>query len=111
MTTKTIFTRAILSLAISASLAFTAVSAAEKNIIIDQSVHDYSDDASRSLQNSSSRGSWGGYELKTVLDESYHDYDVSDVAAFNSPEPALERAEFAAFEEYSSGAPSVSFTD
>ena len=111
MTTKTIFTRAILSLAISASLAYTAVSAAEKNIIIDQSVHDYSDDASRSLQSSSSRGGWGGYELKTVLDESYHDYDVSDVASFNSPEPTLERAEFAAFEAHSSAVPSVSFTD
>ena len=63
------------------------------------------------LQSSPSQHGWDRYEIKIVFDESYHDYDVSDVADFESPEPALERAEFAALEEYSYGLPEVSFTD
>ena len=102
MTKKTIFTRAILSLAISASLALTAVSAAEKNIILDESIHDYSYDASRNLQASPSRQSGKGYDVRILLDKAYHDYNSADVAAFNSKDSVTESAEFAAFEEYSS---------
>ena len=106
--TKQTISRALLSLAISASLAFTAASAAQKGIIIDESVHDYSDDASRSFQTSPSRQSGGGYDVKIVLDEAYHDYYDSDVSAFESKDSVLEQAEFAAFEEYSSYLPWVS---
>jgi hypothetical protein len=108
MTKKTIFTRALLTLAISASLAYTAASAAEKRIIIDESIHDYSDHASRSFQSSSSRRSSSGNDLKIVLDEAYHDYNSSDMAAFESTGSDPEQAESAAFEEYSSDVPWVS---
>ena len=40
--------------------------------------------------------------MRIVLDEAYHDYDGAGVAAFESPDPAPEQAEFAAFEEHSS---------
>ena len=109
--TKQTISRALLSLAISTSIAFTAANAGGKGFILDESIHDYSYDASRSFPASSSRQGWGGYDVKTILDEAYHDYYGSDVAAFESPEPTLEQAEFAAFEEYSYGVPSVSFTD
>ena len=98
----------ILGLAMSAAVATTTVNAAED--ILNDAIHDYSDDVSRNMQSSPSHHG-GKYEVKIVLDESYHDYDVSDLAAFESPEPELEQAEFAALEEYSYGLPSVSFTD
>ena len=106
MTKKTIFPRALLSLALGASLAFTAASAAEKGIIIDESIHDYSDDASRSLPASSSQRGWSGYDVKIVLDKAYHDYSDVDMVAFESTDSDLEKAEFAAFEKYSSSMPS-----
>ena len=106
MTSPVTLLTAIMGISLTAAIAAGNANAEES--ILHDAIHDYSDDVSRSLQSSSSRG---GYELQTVLDESYHDYDISDVAAFHSPEPVLERAEFAAFEEYSSGVPSVSFTD
>ena len=109
MTSRVTLLTAIMGLSLGAVVAAGNAKAAEN--ILNDAIHDYSNDVSKSLQSSSSRGGWGGYELKTVLDESYHDYDVSDVAAFESPEPTLEQAEFAAFEEYSYGVPSVSFTD
>ena len=109
MTSRVTLLTAIMGISLSAAIAAGNANAEES--ILHDAIHDYSDDTSRSLQSSSSRGGWGGYELRTVLDESYHDYDISDVAAFSSPEPELERAEFAAFEEYSSGVPSVSFAD
>jgi len=101
MTKKTI-SRALLSLTISSSLALTAANAAGTGFILDESIHDYSDDASRSLQASPSRQSRSGYEVKILLDEAYHDYYDPDVAAFESNNSDTERAEFAAFEEDSS---------
>ena len=105
MTKKTIFTRAILSLAITASLALTAVNAAQTDNILDESIHDYSDDAKNSFNTSSSRRSWGGYDVKIVLDEAYHDYERYDVAAFETLGGNMERAEFAALEQHSSNLP------
>ena len=107
--TKQTISRTLLSLAISTGLAFTAANAAEKGFILDESIHDYSYDTSRSFPASSSQRG-GEYEVKIVLDESYHDYNASNVATFESPEPELEQAEFAAFEEHSPSLPSVSFT-
>ena len=108
MTKKSVFTRALLSLAIGASLAVSAATAQEKGFILDEHIHDYSVDASRSLPASPSRQDWSGYNVKIVLDESYHDYYDADTAAFESKGSDLERAEFAAFEEYSSSTPWVS---
>ena len=85
------FSRALLGLTISVPLAFAAVNAAEKGFILDESIHDYSYDASRSMQPSSSRQGQSGHGVRILLDEAYYDYD-----------PALEQAEFAAFEEHSS---------
>ena len=93
--TKKTTSRALLSLAISASLVFTAANAAGTGFILDEAIHDYSDDPSRHLQASPSQQGRGGYDVNIVLDESYHDYGVD---AFES----IERAEFAAFEESSS---------
>ena len=102
MTKKTI-SKTLLGLVISSSIAFTAAHAAGTGFILDESVHDYSNDTSRSLQASSSRQGWGGYDQKIVLDEAYHDYNDAEVAAFESKDAVTERAEFAAFEESSSG--------
>ena len=99
----------ILGLAMSAAVATTTVNAAEN--IVNDAIHDYSDDVSRYMQSSPSQRGWGRYDVKIVLDEAYHDYNASDVAAIESPEPALEQTEIAAFEEYSHSLPSVSFTD
>ncbi len=100
--TKKTFSRALLSLAISSSLAITAANAGGTGFILDESIHDYSYDASRNLQASPSRQSGKGYNVKIVLDKAYHDYNSADVTAFNSKDSVTERAEFAAFEEYSS---------
>ena len=100
---------AVMGLSLGAVIAAGNVNAAEN--ILNDAIHDYSDDASRHMQASPSPQGWGRYEIKIVLDESYHDYDVSDVADFESSEPAPEQAEFAALEEYSYGLPEVSFTD
>ena len=100
---------AVMGLSLGAVIAAGNVNAAED--ILNDAIHDYSDDASRDMQSSASHRGWGRYDVKIVLDESYHDYDISDVAAFDSPEPALAQAEFAAFEEYSPSLPEVSFTD
>ena len=82
-----------------------AVTAAEKEIIIDEAIHDYTGDAGGSFRESSSRWSGGGYDVKVVLDEAYHDYQSADVATFETPDVNTERAEFAAFEEGSFNVP------
>ncbi len=105
MTTKLTLSRSILGLAISAALAFTAVNAAEKEVIIHESIHDYADDASGSYKDRSSRNA--NYDVKIVLDEAYHDYESSAVAAFESSKGNYEQAEFAAFEESSFDVPWV----
>jgi hypothetical protein len=90
-------------LAISAAVAFTAVNAAEKEIILHDSIHDYADDASGSFKDTSTR--FVHYDVEIVLDEAYHDYESSAVAAFESTEGDRERAEFAAFEKSSFNVP------
>lgn len=99
--TKKIISRTFLSLAISASLALTAANAGGKSSILDESIYDYSDDASMNYQASSSRQSAYGYDVKIVLDEAYHDYYDAGIASFQSKELNTKRAEFAAFEDYS----------
>ena len=99
----------VMGLSLGAAIAAGNVNAAED--ILNDAIHDYSDDVSRGYQSSSSPQGWYSYEIKIVLDEAYHDYDVSDVAAFESPEPAAVQAEFAALEVHSYGLPEVSFTD
>ena len=107
MTTKPIITRTILGLAISASVAFTAVSAAENETILHQAIHDYSDEANVRFKENASPSSGVGYDIKIVLDEAYHDYDSRAVARFNTPQESYERAEFAAFEAESFNVPWV----
>ena len=107
MTKKTIFTRTLLSMALGASLAFMAANAGEKDLILGETIHDYSDDASRNLPVSQSRQDRSGYNVRIVLDKAYYDYSDADMAAFESMSSDLERAEFAVFEEYSSGMPSM----
>ena len=109
VTSRVTLLTAIMGLSLGVAIAAGNVNAAEN--ILDDAIHDYSDDVSRNMQASPSPQGWGSYEIKIVLDEAYHDYDVSDLATFESPEPAPEQAEFAAFEVYSYGLPEVSFTD
>ena len=106
MNKRTIFTSALLSLTIGASLTFTAASAAQKDIILGENIHDYSNDASRNLPASSSRQERSGYNVRIVFDNAYYDYSDVNTAAFDSNKSNLERAELAALEDRSSGMPS-----
>ena len=103
MTKKTLFTRTALSMTLGISLALTAANAGQRDLILGEYVHDYSDDASRYLSASPSRQNQSGYNVRVVLDEAYYDFSDTNTAASAMREAGPERAEFAAFEESASG--------
>lgn len=96
MFTRPTLIRIIFGFAVTTGVAFTAVNAADNEIILHDSIHDYADNASGSYSDSATQ--YSDYVVKIVLDESYHDYVSSDVKAFESSKGSHERAEFAAFE-------------
>ncbi|MEN8132496.1 MAG: hypothetical protein ABFS45_20410 [Pseudomonadota bacterium] len=95
-TIKPIVLSSILGLVMSGVVATTAVNAAES--ILNDAIHDYSDDAWGSFADTATYDR-GGYQTSIVLDESYHDYVSEDVALFNGTSDKMEQAEFAAFEK------------
>lgn len=93
---KPVLFSSILGLAMSTAIATTSVNAAES--ILNEAIHDYSDDAWGSVQ-ATTVYDRAVYHTATLLDESYHDYVSQDVAQANDTPEAMEQAEFAAFEE------------
>ncbi|MEA3413083.1 MAG: hypothetical protein U9R74_16295 [Pseudomonadota bacterium] len=94
--TRRILLSSALSLALGAAIATTSAGASE--IILHEAVNDYSD----------SSGSYGGTQAfssgrefgdrLTILDESRHDYNDVDVAAYSQNTEGLEQVEIAVFE-------------
>ena len=105
VTSRVTLLATIMGFSLGAVIAADNVNAAEKEIIIHEAIHDYADDAGGSFKEGSSRWSRSGYDVKIVLDEAYHDYQRTDVAALETPEGSIEQAEIAAFEEDSFNVP------
>ena len=97
---KPVLFSSILGLAMSTAIAATTANAAES--ILNDAIHDYSDDAWGNFEDTATynRGAYHTSNLTdTLLDESYHDYVSQDVAQFNNTSAETEQADFAAFEE------------
>jgi hypothetical protein len=74
-----------------------AINATAGEIILHEAIDDYSP-VSESKFDRTPQATRSGYQVNIVLDEAYHDYDGSQVMAFNYDMDALEQTEIAAFE-------------
>jgi len=97
--TKLVSITACLSFTLAALITSTNASAAEKEIILHDAIHDYTDEAYGSYRDTLPVARKNAYKVRFVLDEAQHDYASEDIAAFNEEEYGAEQAEFAAFEE------------
>ena len=98
VTSRAMFLATIMGFSLSAIVAAGNVNAKEEKTILDQAIHDYSDDAyaGDAIPTNVARGN--SDSVRTVLDEALHDYVSDDIAAFNESDASMESAEFAAFE-------------
>jgi len=89
----------LLLAALSAGTLFSAlaINATAGEIILHEAIDDYSPVSEGSFD-STPQATPSGYQVNIVLDEAYHDYDGSQVMAFNDDMVALEQTEIAAFE-------------
>ena len=73
--------------------------AADKEIILHEAIHDYSDDAYRSYADPANVPHDNAYRVNIVLDEALHDYVSEDIADFKESDASTEHTELAALGE------------
>jgi len=94
--TRRILLSSALSLAMGAAIVTPSAGAGE--IILHEAVNDYSD-SSGSYEGTQAFSSAREFDDRlTILDESRHDYNDVDVAAYSQNSEGLEQVEIAAFE-------------
>jgi hypothetical protein len=99
---KPVLFSSILGLAMSTAIATSGVNAAQS--ILNDAIHDYSDDARGGIQSTAVHDR-GISHTASLLDESYHDYVSQDVVQFSDTSETMQQAEFAAFEEVTASMP------
>lgn len=98
VTSRVTFLSTIIGFSLSAIVAAGNVNASDEKCILDEAIHDYSDDAWGSNEYIATNDG-DVYLTSNLLNEATHDYVSEDVASFVNTSDDTEQAEFAAFEK------------